>query len=77
LRDQRRNDARREKPETPESMRPVHDAIADHVLGAVGLEVQNDLDAANHDPHRKQQQEKRQRPVGSARDRIEQRQQRD
>jgi hypothetical protein len=77
LRDQRRNDARREKPETPERMRPVHDATADHVLGAVGLEVQNDLDAADDDPHRKQQQEKRQRPAGKARDRIEQRQERD
>jgi len=58
-------------------MRPVHDAMADHVLGAVGFEVQNDLDAADDDPHRKQQQEKRQRPAGKTRDRIEQRQERD
>jgi len=58
-------------------MRPVHDATADLVLGAVGLEVQNDLDAADDDAHRKQQQEKRQRPACKARDRIEQRQERD
>ena len=50
-------------------MRPVHDAIADHVLGAVGLKIQNDLDAAEDQPHGKQQQEKRERPTGKARDR--------
>jgi hypothetical protein len=77
LRYQRRNDACREKPETPERMRPVHDAIADHVFGAVGFKVQNDLDAADREPRRKQQQEKRERPAGKTGDRIEQRQERD
>src|SRR5690606_29457056 len=62
LGDQRRNDAGREETETPESMSAVHDAVAEQVLGAIGFEVEDDLDAADEDAARQQQGKERAGP---------------
>ena len=46
-----------EEADAPEGMRAVHDPPPDQRLGAVGLDVEDDLDAADHQPDRQQQQE--------------------
>src|ERR1700759_5210329 len=50
--------------------------MADQVLRSVSFEVQNDLDATKHEPHRKEEEEEHQRPAGKSRHRVEQRQER-
>ena len=42
--------------DAPERMRAVHDAIPDQVLGPVGLDVEDDFGAADHQADGKQQQ---------------------
>ena len=53
--------ARGEEADAPEGMRPVHDPPADEGLGAVRLDVEDDLDRADHQPDRHEQEEERQR----------------
>jgi len=76
LRDASRDHAGRKEAEAPEGMAAIHDAVADEVLGAIGLEVQDDLDAADGDADRQQQHEEGERPGGEARNGVEQCQQR-
>ena len=71
------NDAGREKAEAPKRVGAVHDAVAQCVLGAIGLEVEDDLDTSDDEADRQQEQEEHQGAGGEAGNGIEQRKQRD
>ena len=50
-----------EEARAPERMRPVHDASLEQELRPVGLDIEDDFDAADHQADRQQHQEQRDR----------------
>ena len=57
MRDAGAEKARAEEADAPEGMRAVHDAPPQHVFGPVGLDIEDDLDAADHQADGDQQEE--------------------